>query len=117
MELVHEPASGEPAVLADEVSVADTWLARARGRMFTRSFPEGSALVFPFDGVGRRSLHMVGVPYAIDALFIVDETVTEAVRLRPMVGLAWGRADRIVELPSGAAEAVAVGDSVVLRNA
>ena len=82
--------------------------------MFRRSIPDGYALVFPFDGVDTQWLHMLFVPFAIDALWLVDEKVTERKRLAPFVGLGRGAADTVVELPAGAADEVAVGDEVRL---
>lgn len=109
--LVHSDATGE-TVLASDVDVADSFVSRARGLMFRRQFPEGSALVFPFDRTARRSLHMVCVPFPIDAVWVVDGRVEQVERLRPMVGLAFGRADTIVELPAGAASEVEPGDRI-----
>lgn len=117
MELWHEPVSSDSTRLADRVDVAEHWVAKARGRMFTRRFPEGSALVFPFDTAERRSIHMVGVPYHLDVVYLVEEEVTKVVTLRPLIGVSWGRADRIVELPAGTADDVDVGDRLVLRDA
>jgi uncharacterized membrane protein (UPF0127 family) len=104
----------EPTVLADDVEVARSTLEQGRGLMFRRSIPDGYALVFPFDGVDTQWLHMLFVPFAIDALWLVDEKVTERKRLAPFVGLGRGRADTVVELPAGAADGVAVGDEVRL---
>ena len=84
--------------------------------MFRRSIPEEYALVFPFDGVEARTLHMLFVPFAIDAVWLVDDEVTATARLSPFVGLARGDADTVVELPVGAADAVAVGDEVVVSG-
>lgn len=108
------PVSAE-RTLATEVEVADSFLSRARGLMFRRSVPEGYALVFEFEAAARRSLHMAFVPFAIDAVFLVDGRVESVTRLAPWTGLAWGRADTIVELPAGAAADVAVGDRLRLR--
>ena len=137
MQVVHYPADGsaegvdgdgagseaDPAeagvedegrVLATDVDTADSFLARARGLMFRRSVPDGYALVFPFDGVGRRDLHMVFVPFPIDAVWLVDGEVTKRKRLRPWLGVGVARADTVVELPAGAAEGVAEGDRIDL---
>jgi hypothetical protein len=111
--LVHRPAGGDDArTLASDVETATTFLERARGLMFRRSVPEEYALVFEFDDAARRSLHMVFVPFAIDALFLVDDEVESVERLDAWTGLAWGRADTVVELPAGAAAAVSDGDAV-----
>ena len=105
---------GDPTVLASDVDVARSTLQQARGLMFRRSVPEGYALVFPFEEVDTQWLHMLFVPFAIDALWLVDGEVTERTRLAPFVGLGRGRADTVVELPAGAADGVAVGDEVRL---
>ena len=113
MDLLHDP-DGTQAVLASDVEVADSLLSQTRGLMFRRSIPEDYALVFPFKKAKPRTLHMIGVPFAIDAVWTVDGEVTHLKRLAPMVGLGRGSADCIVELPAGAAEGVAVGDVVRL---
>lgn len=117
MRLVHRygpPANREKEVLATDVEVAESFLRQARGLMFRRSIPDGYALVFPFERPKPRTLHMVGVPFAIDALWISGTEVTHKKRLRPLVGIGRGTADTVVELPAGAAENVDVGDNVEL---
>ena len=113
MRLVHRSADGGDArTLASDVETATTFLARARGLMFRHSIPDAYALVFEFDDAARRSLHMVFVPFPIDALFLVDGEVERVERLDAWTGLAWGRADTVVELPAGAATDVSEGDTV-----
>jgi uncharacterized membrane protein (UPF0127 family) len=112
-----DPKSGEPSaprerVLASTVDVADSFGSQARGLMFRRSVPEDYALVFRFEEVDSRSLHMLFVPFAIDAVWLVDGEVTNVKRLRPWIGLGWGTADTIIELPAGAARDVEPGNSV-----
>jgi hypothetical protein len=80
--------------------------------MFRRSIPRDYALVFPFDGVGTRSLHMVFVPFPIDALWLCDGEVTKVKRLRSWTGLGWGRADCVIELAAGVADSVEEGDRI-----
>lgn len=119
MRLVHRrgpPDDRTERLLASDVDIARSRLAQARGLMFRRSIPEEYALVFPFDGVEARTLHMLFVPFAIDAMWLVDDEVTATARLSPFVGLARGDADTVVELPAGAADAVAVGDEVVVSG-
>lgn len=110
------PSGGDPesTVLADDVEVARSTLEQGRGLMFRRSIPGGYALVFPFDAADTQWLHMLFVPFAIDALWLVDGEVRKVKRLAPFVGLGRGRADTVVELPAGAADGVAVGDEVRL---
>jgi hypothetical protein len=109
--VVHEGAGGT-RVLAGEVAVADSLFARGRGLMFRRSVPENYALVFPFGRAGTRRLHMLFVPFAVDAVWTVDGTVTAAERLPAWTGYGAARADVVYELPAGAAGDVAVGDRV-----
>lgn len=115
--LVHRPADcREDRLLATDVDVADSTLAQTRGLMFRRSVPDDYALVFPFDASEPRTLHMLFVPFPIDALWIADGAVTHRKRLSPFVGLGRARADTVVELPAGAAAAVDVGDEVETKE-
>jgi len=114
--LIHQTDTDE-RVLAERVEFADSVLSRARGLMFRRSFPEGNALVFEFGSVSARTLHMLFVPFPIDAVFLEDEQVTHVSRLRSWIGLARGSGDVICELPAGSADGVEAGDTVrVVRD-
>jgi uncharacterized membrane protein (UPF0127 family) len=116
--IVHE-GGGDDAdarVLATDVTVADSFLARARGLMFRRSFPDGSALVFPFDGAAPRTLHMVCVPFDIDAVWLRGERVERVARLSAWTGLGRAAADIVIELPAGAADGVRAGDTVRVED-
>lgn len=116
MELWHEPIAGESSRLATRVDIADSLWSKMRGRMFTRSMPEETALVFSFESVGRRSVHMVAVPYPLDVIWLQDEEVTKVRTLRPLVGIAWGHADTIVEVPAGVGNHVEPGDRLVIER-
>lgn len=107
---------GEETVLATDVSVADSFLQQARGLMFRSSFPDGSALVFPFEGAATRTLHMVAVPFDIDALWIRGERVERVARLSAWTGVGRGVADTVVELPAGAADGVSEGDAIRIED-
>lgn len=109
MRLVHRDLD---IVLAGDVEVADSFLARARGLMFRRSMPEDSALVFGFDRPVTRSLHMLFVPFPIDAVWLVESEVTHTARLDAWTGFGRGRADTILELPAGSAEGIRTGDRI-----
>jgi hypothetical protein len=109
--VVHDRA-GETRTLARRVETADSVLARGRGLMFRRSLPEGHALVFPFRRVATRRLHMLFVPFDIDAVWTVDGEVTATERLSAWTGHGGARADVVFELPAGAAAAVRAGDLV-----
>jgi len=115
MRLVHETAD-EADVIADHVETADSFLSRARGLMFRRSLPDGHALAFRFGGVTADSLHMVFVPFSIDAVWTIDDEVRGVKRLSAWTGLASFRADTVYELPAGAADGVDEGDVVRLDD-
>ena len=119
MRLVHRPASDASAerVLATDLEVAETLWSRTLGLMFRRSIPDDYGLVFRFDSAKTRDLHMLCVPFSIDAVWIVDGEVTAVKRLRPWIGLGRARADMIVELPAGAADGVEPGDSIEVVDA
>jgi len=115
--LVHRPTppdGREGRILATDVDVARSTLNQGRGLMFRPSISDDYALVFPFDSPDTRWLHMLFVPFAIDAVWLVDGEVRKTKRLAPFVGLGRGHADTVVELPAGAAAEIAVGDEVRL---
>ncbi|NHN57700.1 DUF192 domain-containing protein [Halorussus rarus] len=111
MRVVHDDGRSE-RTLATEVDTADSFLSRARGLMFRRSIPDDYALVFRFDGAAVRDVHMVFVPFPLDVLWIVDDEVVRTEQLSAWTGLAEAEADRLIELPAGSADGVAVGDAV-----
>ncbi|GGL63579.1 DUF192 domain-containing protein [Halocalculus aciditolerans] len=116
MRLVHDPADGDARVLAADVEVADSFFARARGLTFRRAIPDDYALAFPFGRVKRDALHMLFVPFAVDAVWTVDDEVRGKKRLPAWTGHTAFRADAVYELPAGAADDVDVGDTVRLEE-
>jgi len=116
--LVWDAGDGERHVLATNVEYADSLLTQTRGLMFRSpaSFPEGRALVFPFDRAKTRDVHMLFVRFPIDVLWLLDGQVQRVERLRPWTGFARERADTIIELPAGTAAEIAAGDRVVLED-
>ncbi|WP_211311846.1 DUF192 domain-containing protein [Halarchaeum salinum] len=111
MRVIHE-RDGGTETLASTVDIADSFLARARGLMFRASVPDDYALVFEFGGRTRRDVHMVFVPFAIDVLWLADDEVQALKTLSAWTGLGAAEADRLIELPAGAAADVSVGDTV-----
>jgi hypothetical protein len=110
-ELRHRGSEGE-RVLATQVETADSRLSQGLGLMFRRSIPDDYALVFRFDDAATRRLHMVCVPFDIDALWLRDGRVERTKRLRAWAGYGSAVADTVVELPAGAADGVEPGDDV-----
>ncbi|MFP4217457.1 MAG: DUF192 domain-containing protein [Salinarchaeum sp.] len=113
--LRHTPADGEETTLAETVHIADTWVARAIGLIGRQGLKANHALVFSFTRACTRHIHTVGVRAAIDAIWCVGSQVTQVRTLAPWRGLAGARADTVIELPAGAAAAVAVGDRVCME--
>jgi len=111
-------------VLATDVEVADSALSQARGLMFRSSIPEEYALVMevggggllPFGGPSRQLVHMLFVRFPIDVVWLVDDEVTRVERMHPWRSAAMAKADRILELPAGAADEVRRGDTVVVEG-
>ena len=68
--------------------------------------------MFAFDDVSRRDVHMLFVPFPIDALWLVDGEVRQVKRLQPWIGFGSAAADTLVELPAGAGAAGEDGDQV-----
>lgn len=116
MRVVHESTDGDRTLAAD-AETAEGIVAQGLGLMFRRSVPDEYALVFPFSGVSKRGLHMVFVPFDIDAVWLVDGEVRATERLPAWTGYGRAEADTVVELPAGAADGVSVGDRVRVEPA
>lgn len=113
--ILHRSGTGidrDERTLARDVEFADTTLQQARGLMFRRSIPDDYGLVFRFDRPETRTLHMLFVPFSIDAVWITGREVVRVKRLRPFVGFGRATADTVIELPAGAADAVEAGDAI-----
>jgi len=113
MPVVHDP-EGARRVLATEVDRAESMVQQSRGVMFRRSIPDDYALVFPFDRVGRRFIHMLFVAFPLDVVWLADDEVQQVKTLHPWRSVGYATADTVLELPAGAADGVSEGDTVVL---
>lgn len=122
---IGEETEANDRVLARNVEIADTALTQMRGLMFRSGFPDSFALVMevggekllPFtSGPKRHSVHMLFVKVPLDVIWLDGEEVTRTAQMQPWKSIAMGKADRIIELPAGAAEGVEPGDRVVLRE-
>ncbi|MDZ7730326.1 MAG: DUF192 domain-containing protein [Natrialbaceae archaeon] len=112
---VHHDDGDKHRVLASDVDVADTVLSRMLGLMGRRALPEDYALAFRFPRARPRSVHMLFVFVPLDAIWVADGEVTTVTQLDPWIGMGRGRGDLSLELPSGAADAVAIGDRIWLE--
>ena len=112
-------------VLATEVEVAGSLLSTGRGLMLRSEIPDDFALVMevggdsllPFPrGPSRQVVHMLFVRFPLDVIWLVDDKVRKVKRMHPWRSIGVGKADRILELPAGTAENVAVGDTVFIEG-
>jgi uncharacterized membrane protein (UPF0127 family) len=91
-------------VLCDDCGVADNILTRIRGLLGRKSLPPGQGLLI----VPCPSIHMFGMKFAIDAVFITrDNVVTDFIEnIAPgkmyVARAHHGKAHAAIELPSGA---------------
>ena len=86
-------------LLAERITVADTFWKRLRGLLGTREWPEGNAFLLR----PCNSVHMFGMKYCLDVLFLDRQNIV----LAAVESLAPGRlklcrgAKCVVELPDG----------------
>lgn len=86
--------------LAFNVKMADTFLGRLKGLMFTASLPEGNGLYIQ----PCRSIHTFFMNYSIDVLYINEnnEIVGADEQLEPAkIGNIYKGAFSVLELPKG----------------
>jgi uncharacterized membrane protein (UPF0127 family) len=90
-------------LLADDLRVANTFFSRLKGLLGTASLPPGGGLLIQ----PCNSVHMFGMRYAIDVLFLdASEAVIRVCHsLRPNQMAYCRQAASVVELPAGTAEA------------
>ncbi len=111
---LYNETTGE--IICDSVTYADTFIAQARGRMFTRSISKDTALVFPnltsniF--TGEVGIWMMFVPYDLGVLWISDGTVTESKVLSAWTGRHSSEGDMIIELHPESLSKVSIGDKI-----
>jgi uncharacterized membrane protein (UPF0127 family) len=87
-------------VLATNAGVADNFFTRARGLLFTKPLEKGEGLwLKPCD-----SIHMIGMTYAIDVLFIDKQgkVIGCVHKIKPWrMSRMYSRAQGCLELPPG----------------
>ena len=101
-------------IISENVMVANTYLKRLRGLMFTKELPDQSALYI----IPCNEIHTFNMKYSIDVLYLdrnnnilaIDEEITPG-----KIGKRVKNAVSVVELPSGKVKRVSVkiGQAVV----
>ena len=104
-------------VLAERASVARSFFRRLKGLLGTASLPDGEGLLLS----PCNSIHMFGMKYAIDVVFLDKELVVVDV----LENIAPGKASRVyrkayccLELPAGKVNetGTTIGDKLDFRN-
>jgi hypothetical protein len=102
------------AVVAANIDMADNFWTRFRGLMLRSRLKPGEGLAFSPAG----TIHMMFMRFSIDAVFCDrDGRVTKVARsVRPWIGgaIAPRKTKLLIELPSGGADGVNVGDELEL---
>ena len=91
---------GPRGVLVPRVTIARSFMRRLRGRLGTRDFPAGEGLLL----VPCKEIHMLGMKYPLDVVFLDRELTVLAMRrdLPPgTLQLALNGAYCTLELPMG----------------
>ena len=76
--------------------VLDSFLSQLRGVIGRYPEPD-QEFVFEFDSVRKRDVHMIGVRQPLQVEWYVDDDLVREAVLRPWVGMASARADRVIE--------------------
>jgi uncharacterized membrane protein (UPF0127 family) len=87
-------------LLAEHVLLANHFFKRLRGLLFTNSLPGGQGLLIK----PCNSIHMIGMTYNIDAIFINKENIVIATlsNLKPwQISSIYWQANACLELPAG----------------
>ncbi len=101
-----------------KVKIADSFLKRLRGLMFSREKDFDYALVFPFgfESRQRASIHMLFVFFPTDLVFLNNEKkVVDIVHgIKPFTPMYVPKkaASYVVELPRGKAGGISEGDAL-----
>lgn len=104
-------------VVSENVIVADTFLKRLRGLMFTKELERNSSLLIK----PCNSIHMFFMNYSIDVLYLDrnENIVFIEEDLKPgKIGKHVKKASSVLELPSGKAKETGIkeGDTLEYRN-
>lgn len=100
--------------LATDARVADSFASRLRGLLYSKQIVPGQGLLLK----PCNSIHMIGMTYAIDAIFLDDDykVVGLVDDIQPMqVSKMFKQATACLELPSGTISSTGtqVGDQLV----
>lgn len=100
--------------LATDARVADNFASRLRGLLYSKQIVPGEGLLIK----PCSQIHMIGMAYAIDALFLDDDFKVVGIvdDIKPMqVSKAFSKATACLELPSGTISSTGtqIGDQLV----
>lgn len=100
--------------IADRAKIAESFFSRAKGLLGTTELPTGCGLFI----VPCNSIHMFGMKYAIDAIFVDKKLVVVKILhgIKPgQMSPVYSKAHSCLELPAGRANETSteVGDQLV----
>lgn len=116
MSLTHIPEDGDATQLATTVERATSIIDQTVGLMFRRNLPEDYAFCIDFTRPKISGIHSFFVFEPIDVIWVSGDTVVKTKRMNPFRGLGIATADRIIELPAGAASDISPGDTLTISD-
>lgn len=99
--------------MAEQVRLANNFFLRLRGLLFTKSLPSGKGLLIS----PCKSIHSIGMSYAIDAVFLdsTNNVVGVISDFKPgQISAIYWKAVNCLELPAGtiAQSSTVIGDKI-----
>ncbi len=99
----------------EKTEIADSFLKRTKGLMFKRNIPENYALVIVFDKDKKTNLHMLFVPFDVEAAFLDSKNRVKKIEtLKAWTGRAKGKAKKIIEAKN-LSDKIKVGDELKIQ--
>lgn len=107
---------GSDDILSTDVFIADSIFKKAIGLMFTSQISERTALIFPYNSVEHRRLHMCCVPYQLGVIYITNNTVQSMDVMDPWTGSSSCDAEVVIEIHPTVLDDISVGDTLYLGS-
>lgn len=110
--LIHQPVDGSPPTrVADRVYRPESIRDRLIG-LGQLARGGAVAVVFSWETTAKRRVSMVGMPFAIDVIWLTARRVARTARMGPWTGTERSPADTVIELPTGHAADIVPGDQI-----
>ena len=104
-------------IIAEEVSIADSFFARMTGLLLHRELPESQGMLI----IPCKQVHTLGMKFSIDVVFLSEENQVLGICDSMSPGKISGyirKAARVLELKAGVAEknAIKINDHLVMES-